>query len=140
MGWATQFLSGVGDMTSIKKLDPPVSKALKDAQAFGQAVEAAEKMGPDLKKKFDAAMAAYKEYEKAADEYNKLQKEWVELNAAIDKNLKPLKAAVAAYIKQGREYHEKEYATGCTAMEKGLDQIEGNVDKMAKHWGPMKTN
>lgn len=138
MGWATQFLSGVGDMTGIKKLDPPVSGALKNVQAFGQSVEAAEKMDPDLKKKFDAAIAAYKEYDKAADEYNKLQKEWSDLNDAIDKNLKVYKTAVATYIKQGREYREKEYATGCTAMEKGLEQIEDNVDKMAKHWGPMK--
>jgi uncharacterized protein YukE len=138
MGWTTQFLSGVGDMTGIKKLDPPVKDAMKNVQAFGQSVEAAEKMGPDLKKKADAASAAWKEYATAVDEYNKLHKEFTDLNDAIDKNLKVYKTALAAYIKKGREFHEKEYATGCTSMEKGLETIEDNLDKMAKQWGPMK--
>jgi hypothetical protein len=110
MGWATLLLAGVGDMTGIWRLDLPVVTAMKNSQAVGQSVE-------------------------AADEYNKLQKEWVMLNQAISENLVLLKKPVAAYIKQGREHAEKEYATGCTRVEKGLRLIEDNAEKMARFWG-----
>src|ERR1700743_1449793 len=112
MGLASVFVSGVSDMLKVKKLDPPVNSALKNVQSFGQDVDAAEKMQGELKKSHDAPLAAHAEYKKAAEAYNKLQKEWTDLGSGVDKNLTDYKKAVATYEKQGREYGEKEYMTG----------------------------
>ncbi len=84
-----------------------MASAMNTTQALAQSAEAAEKMGPDLKKRSDAGMAAYKSH-------------------------KILKTLVATDIKQGCEDCEQEYATGCTTMGKGLEQIEDRVDKTAE--------
>jgi hypothetical protein len=46
---------------------------------------------------------------------------------------------VADYIKQGREYRDKEYAVGCTGMERGLDDIDKELADIVKKFRPIKT-
>ena len=129
MGWTATFAKGVDDMLSIKKLDPPISKTLPNMQAFVQAVDAAESIDDVLNAKFKAYLKALKDYKDAYDD-------WKKLETAVNKNLKPLQKAVADYIKAGREHGEKEYATGCTNMDKGLDLIADKIGAMSKQWGP----
>ena len=131
MAWSAKFVKGVSDMTDIKKLDPPVAKALPNVQAFANSVDSAEKMEAELEK-------AHKELTKAAEAYNKVVEQFEKLEDAIDKNSAVFDKAVKAYIKQGRDYSEKAYQTGCTGMEAGLAEIDKEILAMKRKYSSVK--
>ena len=131
MTWAAAFASGVVEISKVPKLDPPAASALKNVQAFVQAVDNAEKMGPELKSQLEAMR-------KAVAEYNKTVETWQHTKKDIDANMKNYWTSVEKYEKQGREWPQKEYMTGCIHMKKGLELVEGKVNEIDKYYGPAK--
>src|SRR5271168_4368306 len=113
MAWTTKFAAGVGDLLKVpqNKIIKPVKDALPNVQAFVQAVDAAEKLDFELRTEYAEIVTLQTKLDKKVAKYK-------ELETAINKNLAVYDTATKAYIKVGRDRPEKEYATGCTQLDK----------------------
>jgi phage-related protein len=126
---SSEFIKAAGLMGSIKNMQANVKKDLPNLVAFGNNVDGLEGIDGDLKKSAD-------ELSKAIEKYSEFYQKYAEFVKLIEASHATYDKAVKAYIKDGRNHGEKEYATACEAMEQGLERIEKKVNAMKKYWAP----
>jgi hypothetical protein len=122
MAWTTKIAAGAADLLKVdqKNLVKPVKDALPNLQAFVQSVDAAEKLDFELRTEYAEYLTAEQKLKQKIAKYKALE-------AAINKNLATYDKSCKDYIKVGRERPEKAYATGCTQLDKGIDEIQDNI-------------
>lgn len=120
MPLSATFTKGMASLMDVAKLDPPVAKAMPNAQGYASTADEIEKIETELAE-------AKKEVTKAAEAYNKLVDKLEKVEDVLDKHGATFGKALKQYVKQGRDYPQKAYQVGCEGIEAGMGEIDKAV-------------